>query len=168
MGQGHPPGVFGEVQPLLERLLGGGLVEDFDVPVPGEVIMIAAAIFAGAGHMNIAPVIPVAAPGAIIGDNHGGKIDVVARFIEGLRQVNDILAGSVGMAGPRFLGFNALGAVLWVCWWSLLGYLAGENISEIYDGFERYKWYVIGAAAVLIVGYVVHRVRQRTSARKKS
>lgn len=203
MSQGHLTGVFGDVQPLLEHygyLAVGGfvLLEDFGVPVPGEVIMIAAAIFAGAGRMNIALVIVVAAVGAIVGDNigfavgrfggrplldrfgryvfltpqrldhaedyfnrHGGKIVALARFIEGLRQVNGILAGTVGMGWLRFLGFNALGAALWVCWWSLLGYFAGENIGPIYDAFERYKWYVIGAAAVPIAGYVVHRVRRR-------
>ena len=203
MSHGQLPGVFGDVQPLLEHygyLAVGGfvLLEDFGVPVPGEVILIAAAIFAGAGQMNIALVILVAALGAIIGDNigfavghfggrrllerfgryifltperldhaehyfnrHGGKIVVVARFVEGLRQVNGILAGSVGMHWLRFLGFNALGAVLWVCWWSLLGYFAGENISEIYAGFGRYKWFVIGAAAVIIAGYAAYRVRRR-------
>ena len=44
----------------------------------------------------------------------------------------------------KFLGYNALGAVLWVGTWCALGYLAGEHIVEIYDTFERYKWYVIG------------------------
>ena len=203
MSQGQLPGAFADVQPVLEHygyLAVGGfvLLEDFGVPVPGEVIMIAAAIFAGAGHMNIALVIVVAALGAIIGDNigfavghfggralverfgryifltperlegaegyfnrHGGKIVVIARFVEGLRQVNGILAGTVGMHWLRFLGFNALGAVLWVCWWSLLGYFAGDHIGEIYDAFDRYKWFVIGAAAVIIVVYVMHRVRRR-------
>ena len=203
MSQGQLPGVFGDVQPLLVHhgyLAVGGfvLLEDFGVPVPGEVILIAAAIFAGAGQMNIALVIVVAVLGAVVGDNigfavghfggrpllerfgrfiflrperlentedyfnrHGGRIVVVARFVEGLRQINGLLAGSVGMQWPKFLGYNALGAVLWVCWWSLLGYFAGEHIGAIYDGFERYKWYVIGAAALVIVGYVVHRVRRR-------
>ena len=66
MSQGQLPGVFGDVQPVLEHygyLAVGGLVllEDFGVPVRGEVIMIAAAMFAGAGQMNIALVIGVAA-----------------------------------------------------------------------------------------------------------
>ncbi len=47
------------------------LLEDFGVPVPGEVLLISAALFAGAGHMNIAGVIVVAVIGAIIGDNVG-------------------------------------------------------------------------------------------------
>jgi membrane protein DedA with SNARE-associated domain len=203
MSQDQLPGVFGDMQPLLEHygyLAVGGfvLLEDFGVPVPGEAIMIAAAIFAGTGQMNIAVVIVVAALGAIIGDNigfavghfggrplverfgryifltperldraedyfnrHGGKIVVIARFVEGLRQVNGILAGTVGMHWLKFLAFNALGAVLWVCWWSLLGHFAGENISEIYAGFERYKWYVIGTAAVIVIAVVVHRIRRR-------
>ena len=47
------------------------LLEDFGVPVPGETILIAAAIFAGSGHMNIAAVFVVAVVAAIIGDNIG-------------------------------------------------------------------------------------------------
>src|ERR1700682_2760768 len=85
------PGVFGHMQPLLEHygyLAVGGLVlvEDFGVPVPGETILIAAALFAGAGHMNIAVVILVAVAGAIIGDNigfvigHFGGRPLVERF----------------------------------------------------------------------------------------
>jgi membrane protein DedA with SNARE-associated domain len=60
------PGVFGHLQPVLEHygyLAVGGfvLLEDFGVPVPGETILIAAAIFAGSGHMNIAAVFVVPA-----------------------------------------------------------------------------------------------------------
>jgi membrane protein DedA with SNARE-associated domain len=36
------------------------LLEDFGVPVPGEIMLIAAAVFAGSGQLNIARVIPVA------------------------------------------------------------------------------------------------------------
>jgi membrane protein DedA with SNARE-associated domain len=197
------PGVFGDVQPLLEHygyLAVGGfvLLEDFGVPVPGETILIAAAVFAGSGHMNIALVILVAVLGAVIGDNigfavghfggrplverfgryvfltperldhaeeyfnkHGGKIVTIARFIEGLRQLNGFLAGIVGMHWAKFLAFNALGAVLWVCTWAGVGYLAGENIVEIYAAFDRYKWYVIGALAVVVAILITRRVRRR-------
>jgi hypothetical protein len=37
------------------------------------------------------------------------------------------------------------------------------------DRFEHYKWYVIGAVAALVVGYLVSRVgRRRAFAREKS
>jgi membrane protein DedA with SNARE-associated domain len=200
------PGVFGQMQPLLEHygyLAVGGLVllEDFGVPVPGETMLIAAAVFAGSGHMNIAVVILVAVAGAIIGDNigfaighfggrplverfgryifltperldraqdfmnrHGGKVVTVARFVEGLRQANGLLAGIAGMHWAKFLGFNALGAVLWVGTWAGLGYLAGQNIIEIYATFDRYKWYAIPAIAVLAAILITRRVRHRRAA----
>src|SRR3979490_1631232 len=70
------PGVFADMQPVLEHwgYLGvGGMLflEDFGVPVPGEIMLIAAAIFAGAGQMNIAVVFLVAVLAAVIGDNIG-------------------------------------------------------------------------------------------------
>lgn len=203
----HLPGVFSDMQPVLEHygyLAVGGLVllEDFGVPVPGEVLLIAAAVFAGSGNMNIAVVFVVAVLGAIIGDNigfaighfggrplaerfgryilltperldraegffnrHGGKVVTVARFIEGLRQINGLLAGIAGMHWLTFVGYNALGAVLWVGTWAGLGYLAGDNIVEIYAEFERDKWYAIGALAVVVAIVITHRVRRRRAHR---
>jgi membrane protein DedA with SNARE-associated domain len=69
------------------------------------------------------------------------------------------------MGWLKFLGYNALGAVLWVGTWCALGYLAGENIVDIYDTFERYKWYVIGALAVVVAIVIAHRVRRRRAER---
>jgi membrane protein DedA with SNARE-associated domain len=202
------PGVFGDVQPILEHygyLAVGGfvLLEDFGVPVPGEVLLISAAIFAGAGHMNIAAVIAVAVLGAIIGDNigyavgrlggrplaerwgrfvfltparldkaeayfdaQGGKIVTIARFIEGLRQVNGLIAGIVGMHWLKFLGFNALGAVLWVGTWAGLGFLTGTHMVTIYAAFEQYKWYVIGAIVIAIAIVITIRVRHGRAERR--
>ena len=110
------------------------LVEDFGIPVPGETILIAASLYAGAGRLNVVLVGVIATLAAIAGDNigfaighfggralalrygkyifltaerldkaeyffdrHGGKIIVAARFIEGLRQANGIVAGITGM-----------------------------------------------------------------------
>ena len=72
----HLPGVFGDVQPVLEHYgylgVGGMLfLEDFGVPVPGEIMLIAAAVFAGAGQMNIAMIVVVAVIAAVLGDNIG-------------------------------------------------------------------------------------------------
>jgi membrane protein DedA with SNARE-associated domain len=202
------PGVFGDVQPILEHygyLAVGGfvLLEDFGVPVPGEVLLISAAIFAGAGHMNIAGVILVAVLGAIIGDNigyavgrlggrplaerwgrfvfltparldkaevyfdaHGGKIVTIARFVEGLRQVNGLIAGIVGMHWLKFLGFNALGAILWVGTWAGLGFLTGTHMVTIYAAFEQYKWYVIGVLVIAIAIVITIRVRRGRAERR--
>jgi membrane protein DedA with SNARE-associated domain len=174
------------------------MLEDFGIPVPGETILIAAAIYAGAGRLNVAAVGLVGFIAAVIGDNigfaighfggralalrwgkyiflteerldkaevffarHGGKIIVVARFIEGLRQANGIIAGIAGMRWLRFLAFNALGAALWVGTWVSLGYLAGNHITAIYHGITQYSYYVLIAVVVLLMAYIVWRLRRR-------
>jgi membrane protein DedA with SNARE-associated domain len=47
------------------------MLESGGAPLPGETALIAAAIFAADGHLNIAEVIVVAAVAAIVGDNIG-------------------------------------------------------------------------------------------------
>jgi membrane protein DedA with SNARE-associated domain len=91
-------------------------------------------------------------------ERHGGKIIVVARFIEGLRQANGIIAGTSGMHWRRFLFFNAIGAALWVLVWSSVGYFSGDHINEIYDDVTRYDKYVAIALALLLVAYIARRV----------
>jgi membrane protein DedA with SNARE-associated domain len=174
------------------------MLEDFGVPAPGETILIAGAIYAGAGRLNIVAVGVVGFIAAIIGDNIGfaighfggralalrwGKyvflteerlnkaedffdrrgaiVITFARFVEGLRQANGIIAGISGMHWRRFLAFNALGAALWVGTWVSLGYLAGNHINTIYHYITLYSYYVLIAVAVLIVGYIVMRLRVR-------
>jgi membrane protein DedA with SNARE-associated domain len=104
---------------------------------------------------------------------HGGKVVTIARFVEGLRQANGIIAGITGMRWRRFLAFNVVGAVLWVGIWASLGSLAGAHIAAIYDQTNRYQSYTLAALAafiiVLIVRHVVlrHRRRETTEAIKR-
>ncbi|MGD0068139.1 MAG: DedA family protein, partial [Streptosporangiaceae bacterium] len=92
---------------------------------------------------------------------HGGKIITVARFIEGLRQANGIIAGISGMHWRRFFAFNALGAALWVGTWVSLGDLAGNHITTIYHDITKYSYYILILAVVLIAAYTARRLRRR-------
>jgi membrane protein DedA with SNARE-associated domain len=95
-------------------------------------------------------------------DRHGSKIIVVARFIEGLRQANGIVAGITGMHWRRFILFNAIGAALWVGVWVSLGYLAGSHITAIYGRVTRYSLYVLIALGVLVAALIArHQLRRR-------
>ena len=207
MNGSHPlPGLLEHLALVLDRygyLAVGGFItlEDFGVPVPGETILIAAAVYAGAGRLNIVAVGLIAFLGAVIGDNigyavgffggralvlrfgrfvgltsarldkaegffrrYGGVIVAGARFIEGLRQANGIVAGTSRMPWPWFVAFNALGAALWVGAWASAGYLAGGNITAIYEAVSRSLLYLLialaVAAAVLIIRAAARRRRR--------
>jgi len=94
-------------------------------------------------------------------ERHGGKVIVVARFIEGLRQANGIIAGMTGMHWLRFLAFNALGAALWVAVWCSVGYFSGSHIDTIYHDVTRYSTYLLIVLAVVALGWIALRVRRR-------
>lgn len=208
----HLPGVLHGLEPALNHygylaVVGLVLIDDFGVPVPGETILILAAVYAGTGRLNIALVALLAFCGALLGDNvgfaighfggrrlaerygryvfltrerldratafferHGGKIIVVARFIEGPRQANGIIAGTTGMRWTRFLAFNAIGAALWVATWTSIGYLSGSHLNAIYATATRYSTYfaiVLAALALVIVARHVLRRRGQGLTRER-
>src|SRR3954453_3671291 len=75
------PGFLHGVAPILDRwgyLAVAGMigVESFGVPAPGQTIMVAAAIYAGAGRLNIVGVAAIAFVAAVRGDNVGYWIGV--------------------------------------------------------------------------------------------
>jgi membrane protein DedA with SNARE-associated domain len=98
--------------------------------------------------------------------NHGGKVVIVARFIEGLRQLNGILAGIMGMRWRYFLGFNAIGAFLWTAVWSAAGYFGGSHL-ELFHKYEIYFTVAAGSLLVLYVLYLIFRRKRRSVRQSK-
>ncbi|HET8689924.1 MAG TPA: DedA family protein [Candidatus Saccharimonadales bacterium] len=94
-------------------------------------------------------------------NRHGGKVVLVARFVEGLRQLNGIVAGISEMTWRRFLAFNALGAALWVTAWGLIGYFGGNHIDAIYS---YSAWAAAGVFGLLII-YLVYRFAKKRGER---
>ena len=100
-------------------------------------------------------------------ERHGGKVITIARFVEGLRQANGIIAGITGMHWARFLAFNALGAVLWVAVWTSVGYFSGSHVDTIYREATRYDTYLAIAVGVLLLAFLgraLHRHLRRRAA----
>lgn len=96
---------------------------------------------------------------------HGGKIVVVARFIEGLRQLNGLVAGTTRMPYPKFLAAQVTGAALWVGVWSAAGYTAGGHITAIYDAVSKAGYGLLAVAVVLVVVLLVRRRRRAKAER---
>ena len=145
------PGFLAGVAPILDRwgyLAIAGIigVESFGVPAPGQTIMVAASVYAGAGRMNIFAVAAVSFVAAVLGDNvgywigvrggrkavhrfgryvfltperfaraekffarRGNRVVLVARFIDGLRQLNGVIGYQPASGtSPRTKGTDML------------------------------------------------------------
>jgi membrane protein DedA with SNARE-associated domain len=90
-------------------------------------------------------------------ERYGDAIVVGARFVEVLRQLNGIVAGTMGMPWSTFLRLNALGALLWVGAWASIGYFAGHNIKAIESVFVRFHSLALAAVAVAGIAYLLVR-----------
>jgi membrane protein DedA with SNARE-associated domain len=93
----------------------------------------------------------------------GPIVVAAARFVEGLRQLNGVVAGSTGMPWPRFLAFNALGGALWVGLWTAGAYVVGDQLSSIRTVLGRYEWYAVAGLAAVGAGWALYRVRRHRS-----
>lgn len=198
------PGVLEELAPLLDRygyfaIAGTLVLENAGLPLPGEMILVAGAVYAGSGRLDLGVVAVTAFIAAIVGDNigylvgrfagralvlrygayvlltperfeavhrlferHGGAIVVVARFVEGLRQFNGVVAGTSGMRWGRFFAFNAVGAGLWVLVWVVIGSFAGEHVAEVYRQIRRYQpLLLLVTVVVVLAALLVWRWKQR-------
>ena len=164
--------------------------ESLGVPLPGESLLIVAAILAGRGEISFSGLFFAAWAGAVIGDNigyligrmlgrkllrrYGGKIGLTAerllkvevvfarygpltvgfaRFLNVLRQLNGVVAGSLEMDWRRFLVFNALGGALWVLVWTIFGFYLGEHGADIEVVVRRLRF--LGTVFVLIALIVI-------------
>jgi len=204
------PGFLHGVAPILDRwgyLAVAGVIgmESFGVPAPGQTIMVAAAIYAGAGRLNVFAVAAIAFIAAVLGDNvgywigvrggrrlvhrfgryilitperleraekffarRGNRVVVVARFIDGLRQLNGVIAGITAMPWRTFLIYNAIGAALWVGWWTTISYLLGTHLVDIIEHVHRYKWWAMALVALALLMYVTLHVRHIRRRRTRS
>lgn len=84
-------------------------------------------------------------------ERYGGEVVLVARFFQGARQLNGIVAGSAGMPWRRFLVYNAIGAALWVGAWGYGVYALGKRFFDYLPLIERFSFYLGLTAIVLLL-----------------
>ena len=138
------------------------------LPVPANLLLLAAGALAGLGKLNLAGimVITVAAflladtawysagrtwggrtlkfvcgatadPGACVGEiagkfgRHGVRLLLVSKFIIGVDAVAAPMAGISRISLPRFLVFDAMGAILWSSVYTALGYIFSDQLDHV-------------------------------------
>jgi membrane protein DedA with SNARE-associated domain len=69
--------------------------------------------------------------GQYLFQRHGGKVVFFGRFVAVLRALAALLAGANCMSWPRFLMFNAAGAILWATVYGLAAYYLGEEVHRV-------------------------------------
>jgi membrane protein DedA with SNARE-associated domain len=95
---------------------------------------------------------------------HGGAVVLFARFVVVLRQLNGIVAGTMGMNWWYFLAYNAAGAALWVGFWAGLAYYLGRRFHGILawvSSLEPVVLIIAVAAIAAVLLYLWHHQRNR-------
>ena len=91
----------------------------------------------------------------------GGMVILLARFLDGLRQLNGIVAGVLRMPWWTFTAYNAAGALLWTCSWGLGTYYLGRDIHVIAAFFHRHRALLLVLGATALVALLVYLLRSK-------
>ena len=97
-------------------------------------------------------------------NEHGNVSTLVGRFIPGIRQLISIPAGLAKMNFISFIGFTALGAMLWNTVLALLGYIA-QGQSDLINRYSHELSVALIAVTIVVIAILVvrHLVKKRTT-----
>ncbi|WP_328985248.1 DedA family protein [Thiorhodovibrio winogradskyi] len=97
-------------------------------------------------------------------ERFGGSLILFARFFDGLRQLNGIVAGVLNMRLSVFMVFNVLGAVLYVTVWGLGTFYLREHLPRIYDWSQRINPWIAALAVLGVLLLLIYLLRGRNRA----
>ncbi len=95
-------------------------------------------------------------------DRYGPRTVVIARFVPIVRTFAPFMAGFGHMRYPKFLGFSALGTVMWVSIFTAAGYFFG-NIPAVQENFTLA---ILAVIAISLLPGVWHFVQHRIEAKR--
>lgn len=95
---------------------------------------------------------------------HGGKTIIIARFVPIVRTFAPFVAGIGKMMYPRFVGFAAAGALLWIGSLVYAGYFFG-NIPWVKNNLSLV---IIGIVILSIMPGIIEFLRRKIGARART
>lgn len=90
-------------------------------------------------------------------EKHGGKTIIIARFIPIIRTFAPFVAGIGTMTYARFISYNVIGGVSWICLFLLAGYYFG-GIPAVKRNFTLV---IIAIIIISVMPGVIEYVRQK-------
>ncbi len=91
-------------------------------------------------------------------DKYGNKALVIGRFVPIVRTFITVVAGVGKMDRRRFFTWSAVGAVLWACGITLLGYFLGRSFPVLQDKLELAILAIVAVSVLpVLVEYIRHR-----------
>lgn len=81
-------------------------------------------------------------------ERRGGVIAGFGRFVDGLRQLSGIAAGSLDMDLATFFAWNLLGAVVWVAVWGAGAFCFERHVTQLSAVFHHLRPIALGLAAI--------------------
>lgn len=92
---------------------------------------------------------------------------VGVRFLYGMRAVGPAVIGAGRIALTRFVVLDAIAAALWSFSWISAGYLLGEAVTQLLEGFAQVgRWLLFGAIGVLAILVFALLLRRRSAAKR--
>ncbi|HPN86309.1 MAG TPA: DedA family protein, partial [Smithella sp.] len=90
-------------------------------------------------------------------EKHGGKTIIIARFIPIIRTFAPFVAGIGTMTYARFISYNVIGGISWICLFLLAGYYFG-GIPAVKRNFTLV---IIAIIIISVMPGVIEYVRQK-------
>jgi membrane protein DedA with SNARE-associated domain len=81
-------------------------------------------------------------------ERRGGTVVGFGRFVDGLRQLSGIAAGSLDMDLATFFAWNLGGAVVWVAFWGGGAFLFERHVTELSAVLHHLRPLALGLAAI--------------------
>ncbi len=98
---------------------------------------------------------------------YGSRTLLVTKFIPGLNVASTPMAGVVRMGLARFLLFDTLGALLWVCTFGAIGLVFSHQVEDIANALGRLGELAVLVLLLAIAAYIYFRYRQRKAFMKE-
>ncbi len=96
-------------------------------------------------------------------ERRGGVVVGFGRFVDGLRQLAGIAAGSLGMSFATFFAWNLAGAVAWAGFWGGGTYLFERDFAQIAAAVHRVRPLAIAVVVLAVIAGIRWLRRGRTA-----